>query len=181
MCDNSLKCVCFLYIPAMTDLFERWLCKKALEGWRLEEIHGKQFFFRKCLPYATDYLSYTFFGNWSPFGQDFFAAKMQYSSKKSKLNKNKSVLTVFEVDKDKVDLQFYSLKIKRDLLYIKHYLGLLMYSIVQSLLSIYLAMENDVFLFFVVVSGLMIAYSLLSIAILAFETMRHRNFVSNLP
>ena len=92
----------FPNIPALVNLLELWLQRKALQGWRLEHSFGWSFTFRQCKPYKTRYFIYSRRDKSSGFSHLYYRAEKRYSRKKSKLKS----FRIFEVDIDKIDSDF---------------------------------------------------------------------------
>ena len=156
------------YVPALINFVERWLSQKASNGWRLEAIHGWKFVFRKCTPYTTRFFSYSSFGTSKGISYDYFRSKKRYSCSKSSINKSTSI--IYEVDVRKIDNDFYGFVFLRNKYYLNHYLGLLLFAIVYTVISIGLMFISSTLAIFLVIGFILLVYSLFSVFILARET-----------
>ena len=155
------------YTPAMINFVERWLCKKAADGWRLEKVYGWKFVFRKCRPYVTRYFSYSGFGTSSGISNEYWASKLNYACKKSVLNKMNTI--IYEVDFRKINTDFNYLVFLRNKFYLKHYFALLLFAIVYVALAIKLLLVNYLFACFLMFGSILLVYSLFSVVILICE------------
>lgn len=159
--------IVYPYIPAMINFLERWLSKKASSGWKLEEIHGWIFIFRKCKPYTAKFFSYSGFGTSNGISNEFWASKDRYSCKKSSINKLNSI--IYEVDLQKIDSDFNNFVLLRNKFYLKHYFALLIFSIVYTALAIGLILIDSILSFFLIFGLALLLYSLFSVFILVCE------------
>ena len=155
------------YVPALINFVERWLSQKASNGWRLEAIHGWRFVFRKCTPYTTRFFSYSSFGTSMGISYDYLRSKKRYSCSKSAINKSASI--IYEVDIRKIDNDFYGFVFLRNKYYLKHYLGLLLFAIVYTVISLGLMFISSTLAVFFVIGIILLVYSLFSVFILARE------------
>lgn len=165
MKDTTLKKCYYPHIPAMINLLERWLCKKAFDGWRLEEAHGWKFIFRKCKPYTTRYFSYSGFGTSNGISNEFWISKRRYSYTKSTIT-NKSNLIIYEVDIRKIDSEFNHIVLLRNKFYLKHYFSMLLFAIIYSTFSIGIIQMNSILSFFLAFGIILLVYSSVSVFIL---------------
>ena len=170
--NTFMRKIIYPYTPAMVNSLERWLSLKASDGWRLEEVHGWSFVFRKCKPYQTKYFSYTGFGTNIGISHDYWASKRRYSRNQSIVNK--ANLEVYEVDLEKVDVGFRQLVLLRNKFYLKHYFALLAFSIIYTMLAITLLPQSNIVSVFQLVGFISLVYSVLSVLILAYEIVSKR-------
>ncbi len=164
---KDTKRITFLYpyTPATIILLEKWLCKMAASGWRLERKSGWKFVFRKCKPYSTQYFYYSSFGTNLGIYYDYCQCKRRYSHSGSIINKLPS--SIFEVDIEKIDADFSGYVYLRNKFYKKHYVGLLIYSLIHTVLALSLAISKAFLYIFVFIGVLLFVYSLY--AIIAFS------------
>ncbi|MBQ2758658.1 MAG: DUF2812 domain-containing protein [Clostridia bacterium] len=157
----------YLYTPAMINSMERWLIKKAADGWRLEEVHGCKFVFRKCQPYETVYAAYSGFGTEHGVASDYWISNKRYSSKTSVLNK--SAGKVFEADINKIDSQFKYFILIRNKYYLKHYIGMLILALIWIFLTAFLLSSNSAFIAPLIFAIIFFIYSVFSVCMLVRE------------
>ena len=153
----------FLYFPSTINTMERWLIKKAHDGWKLIDKRGWKFVFAKCSPYEAKFFSYSGFDSSRGFSYDYLASKNIYSKSKSIINK--SNLEVFEVDLNKIDNGFKILVLLRNKYYLKHYLYLSIMNFFCVLVMLFIVNVCWIILFFLIP----LAYSLASAMILFCE------------
>ncbi len=158
------------YIPAMVNDLERWLTKMAADGWRLEDVRGWKFSFRKCKPYTARFCSYSGFGTSYGISNDYLMSKELYSRKKSVINKSTSI--IYEVDIEKIDSNYIHFFRLRNKFYLKHYLALLLFSLVCTALVGALMQKNDGLAAFLALGIIPLVYVLLSVIILAREVRK---------
>lgn len=167
--DNKLKKFFFPYIPAMVNILERWLSRKALDGWRLENACGWIFVFRKCTPYKTRFFAYNNIGTSKGIAGDYALSKRLYARRKSPINKQNH--EIYEVDVDKIDKFFETTVLLRNKFYLKRYFIGTLFSIIFILPSIYMMMVHHIFIVFVIFWGSIFLYSLVSIFIMIREIL----------
>ena len=174
MKDNKLCAIVHPYTPATVNDLERWLQKQASIGWRLEEIRGWKFVFRKCKPYECKFFCYSGLGKSIGISYDYYASKNRYAAAKAPINKENSI--VYEVDVSKIDIDFKYYISLRNKYYLKHYLGFLLFALAYTLVPLWLVLvgRNLPILFFVFVGLLMFAYSLFSVVVLLREIKRNK-------
>lgn len=160
----------FPFFPAATIFLERWLTEKAADGWRLAEVHGWNFVFRKCTPYAAKYFSYVGFGTSKGICFDYLASQKRYAHNHSVINT--SNLNVYEVDPKKIDSTFRHYVSLRNKFYFKHYLALLFFSVAYNILAIMLSQPNSISTIFLLFGFFLLVYSLVSITILVWSKRR---------
>ena len=152
------------YTPAMLNFLESWLMQKAADGWRLEEVCGWKFIFRGCKPYNTKYFAYSGFGTGTGISNEYWSSKSRYSLSKSTINKQNTFL--YEVDVAKIDADFKCYISLRNKFYLKHYIGLLIYSMVYIIflsLAVQRHLPHIYAIFFYAIGATVCAYSLLSV------------------
>ena len=171
MRKNDVISVFYPYVPALINSVERWLTQKAFNGWRLEAVHGWKFVFRKCTPYTTRFFSYSGFGTSMGISYDYLASKQRYSNSKSTINKSVSI--IYEVDVEKIDNDFNSFVLLRNKYYLKHYIGLLLFSIIHTSIAISLMFINLSLVMFLVLGIILLVYSSFSVFVLAREIKKN--------
>lgn len=159
------------YIPAMVNALEQWLCQKASDGWRLEEVHGWMFRFRKCEPYPTKFFCYSGFGASKGISYDFYNSKNQYSRSGSALNKSSAI--IYEADIEKLDANFTHLIRLRNKYYQKHYGLLLLFACLYLVLAIGFVQTDYVRAFILFLGVVALVYAFISVLILF--RWAHRN------
>ena len=164
----------YLYTPAMINSMERWLIKKAADGWRLEEVHGCKFVFRKCQPYETVYVAYSGFGRGCGVASDYWMSNKLYSSKTSALSK--SAGKVFEADINKIDSQFKYFILIRNKYYRKHYIGMLILALIWIFLTAFLLSSNSAFIVPLIFAIIFFIYSVFSVCILLRERIYNQRY-----
>ena len=162
--------ILYPYIPATVNFMENWLTKKAADGWKLEEVYGWKFVFRRCKPYVTKYFSYSTFGTNMGISNDYWISKKQYSLSNSTLNKLN--LQIYEVDVRKIDKHFAHLVLFRNKFYLKHYFALLLFALINIMLMIGFIKIHTAFIFFLIFEILLLSYSIFAVIILISE-IRH--------
>ena len=167
MRQTDVISVFFPYVPALINSVERWLSQKASNGWKLEAVHGWKFVFRRCTPYTTCFFSYSSFGTSIGISYDYWVSKQRYSHSKSAINKSVSI--IYEVDVRKIDNEFNSFVFLRNKYYLKHYVGLLLFSIIYTAIAISLMFINFSLAMFLVLGIILFVYSSFSIFVLACE------------
>jgi hypothetical protein len=153
----------------MVNILERWLSKKALNGWRLEKVYGWIFVFRKCTPYKTRFFAYNNIGTSKGIDSDYALSKRLYARKKSPINKQNN--DIFEVDVDKIDRFFEATVLLRNKFYLKRYFVWTLFGIITTLPSIYMTMIHHIFIVSVIFWGSIFLYSLVSIFIMIREIL----------
>ena len=156
------------YIRAMTPMVERWLCKKAAEGWKLFEKSGWSFTFLPAREQRREYFMYSSFGVERGLSYDFFRAKDRYAKAKSHINQTSN--SIFEADPEKTDDEYYKYKADRDRYYRRNYLFLLFPQILilVSFALNYFNTKKPFFLYMLLLCALLVCYSLLSWLLLTF-------------
>jgi len=148
----------------MINCLEEWLTKKAAEGWKLEEIHGWKFVFRKCKPYAAKFFAYSGFGTSIGISHDYQASKNRYAHSKNKLNKANEF--IYEVDICKIDSNFKHYVSLRNKYYTKHYLLLLIFALVYTVIGIGAMLKHTVLAVLFGFGIVLTLYALFSVLIL---------------
>lgn len=171
---TKLSTIYHPYVPAMVNFLERWLSQKASDGWRLVELHGWKFIFRKCEPYSARFFSYSGFGTSNGISNEYWASKYRYSCSKSTISKLNSA--IYEVDIRKIDSGFNHLVLLRNKFYLKHYFALLLFALVYTAFAIRLMLINSILTFFLVFGIILLMYSLFSVFILTREVKQHSTF-----
>ena len=170
MKQTDVISVFYPYVPALINSLERWLSQKASNGWKLEAVHGWKFVFRKCTPYTTRFFSYSGFGTSIGISYDYWVSKQRYSHSKSAINKSVSI--IYEVDIRKIDNDFNSFVFLRNKYYLKHYVGLLLFSIIYTAIAIGLMFIDFSLAMFLVLGIILLVYSSFSVFVLAREIKR---------
>ena len=99
----------------------------------------------------------------------FFNLSIVVSNSKSSISLNKSASIIYEVDIRKIDNDFYGFVFLRNKYYLKHYLGLLLFAIVYTVISLGLMFISSTLAVFFVIGIILLVYSLFSVFILARE------------
>ena len=155
------------HIRGFVNQTERWLEHQALHGFRLEEYHGWVFTFRRCQPYHALYFMYSAFNSSKEIRFDYHMAKIRYAKKNSVLNQ--TAYEIFELDSKKIDDDFAKYKHIRNNFYKRHYLGLLLFSVV-AIVILLLCLRNPFVWGFLLAPILLLVYSLISLFGLAEAT-----------
>ena len=156
--------IIYPYVPAMSNTVERWLKQRTVEGWRLVENNQWRFTFIKCAPYESEYFMYSGFGKSAGLSFDYHMVKMKYGKAKSKINKEHS--PICEVDIIKIDMDYTTYKKLRNKYYIKHYLALSLYSLLNLICGWLVVLSYGAMLILVVLWFLIFLYAIISLIIL---------------
>lgn len=148
------------HIRGFVNQTERWLEHQALNGFRLEKHQGWVFTFRRCQPYHALYFMYSAFNSSKEIRFDYHMAKIRYAKKNSVLNH--TAYEIFELDSKKIDDDFAKYKHIRNNFYKRHYLGLLLFSVV-AIVILLLCLRNPFVWGFLSVPILLLVYSLISL------------------
>ena len=169
--DKRKKCF-HPYIRAMTPMVERWLCKKAAEGWKLYEKNGWMFTFLSAKGQERDYFIYSSFGLEKGLSYDYFRAKDRYAKAKSHINQTNN--GIFEANPVKIDGAYYKYKADRDRYYRRNYLWQLLPVILFVLvLSFICSITNNAFvLCLLLMFVLLLGYDVLSLLLLTTQKTR---------
>ena len=161
------------FYPAMINRIEAWLAVMASEGWTLIEQTGWKFVFIQSTPKETEYFMNTFFDSSKGIWFDYFMAKRQYELKRSKLKSNKlikSTYDIFEIDLSKKDKNFAIYKHIRNKYYKKHYLGLLILSVILVILNLIAAfIAKGIIWEIIAITMIPVLYFGISLMILIFD------------
>ncbi len=152
------------YVPATANFMEKWLTKKAAAGWKLEDVHGWKFVFRRCKPYVGKYFSNATFGRNKGIYNDYWISKKLYSRSNSTLNKLN--LQIYEVDVKKIDQKFTHMILFRNKFYLKHYFSLFLFALINIILTIGLTKVHNCFYLFLMFEMVLLVYSIFAVIIL---------------
>lgn len=158
----------FPNIPALVNLLELWLQRKALQGCRLEHSFGWRFTFRQCKPYKTRYFIYSRRDKSSGFSHLYYRAEKRYSRKKSKLKS----FRIFEVDIDKIDSDFDFYVIARNQNYFKFYRSMFVIYLFGTIVLFKMIKYSPVLKVITLIGVLFTFYYLISCVVLLFELKR---------
>lgn len=157
------------FYPAMINRIEAWLSDMASEGWTLLEQKGWKFIFIQTAPKETEYFMYTNFNAHKGIVTDYLMARELYELKRSKLTK--STYFIFEVDLRKKDKNFAICKYIRNKYYKKHYLGLLILSVILVILNLIAAFIEKEFMWGVfAIAMIPVLYFGISLIIIVYES-----------
>lgn len=162
----STKKVFIPFILARINKVEAQLSNICLDGWELVDVKGWSFFFRKTSPTKRMYFVYRNFDRSKGISFDYHRAKQIYS----KRNSNLSNPYIFEIDTSKIDANLYSYIDIRNRYHIKFYVLLSIASLITELLLVFISSQYG-WWYCVVFSGVVL-YSLISLAIMVFDTAR---------
>lgn len=158
------------HIPASVNGTEQWLQNKASDGLRLIQYNHWIFTFQKCRPYHGRYFIYSGFDKSKGFSYDYFRAKKKYQKAKSKLNQTPT--TVFEVDINKIDSDYYGYIRTRNKFYFLHYTRLFLFSSFCVIISLCLVLYEIHTWFLLLLCFVPFIYSLISLVVLK-SSMNH--------
>ena len=167
MNNPASKVFFYLYIPATINHLERWLIKKASDGWCLKAKHGWIFVFQKSKPHITRFCYYSGFGTNMGISNDYCTVKKKYSRRNATINKSNS--TICEIDVLKIDSDYFHFVSLRNKYYLKHYCGLLLFSIIYAGIALWLNLMYSDLVIFLLFGIVLFIYSMLSVAILSCE------------
>lgn len=173
MVKELIKSFCFPNIPSLVNLTERWLRKKALDGWRLEHAYRWKFTFRKCHPYETIYFMYSSLDKSNGISNSYYRAKSKYSRKNSILNKTN--FRIFEVDTNKIDSDFLYYIMIRNQYYLKHYFTLFVISLLSTTVMFGIVKYGLIVKLMVMIGTFFVSYSLISVLMLVIEIKNTKN------
>lgn len=155
------------FIPAMVNSVERWLMQMSVQGLFLVNMNGWKFTFEEKAIEEAEFFLYSSFGTSKGISADYCRAREKYGKRRSGINK--SYCNVFEVDSAKKDSNFLIYKNERNLYYKKHYLRLLIFSLIAETVSIFISSEYTPCVPVAVVYFVITIYSLISVLILQKE------------
>ena len=119
--NNTIKRI-HLHTPATVNKTEMWLKQQAKEGWKLIDVNGWNFLFRKCNPYDGEYLMYSTFGAENGLSFDYHMTKNKYGKSNGKSELNKRSKEIFEADITKLDKEYFRFVKMRNSNYLRHYI-----------------------------------------------------------
>lgn len=148
---------------------ERWLSRQAADGWKLIDYRHGVFTFIKAAPFEAAYFMYSDFDTSPGFWSSFYEARKRYGKSKhnSQLNR-KEASAIFEIDPAKADRELQLLQSERNRFYCRHYLFLLLFSVIAFIVFSYgwLAKNAASCVFLAILALLGAIWSLLSIWLL---------------
>lgn len=168
---KKFKPFTILTIPKM----EKWLQKMSVQGYRLVRFKAFTFTFIECAPREREFFIYR-----SPFAQkndaflgEFIRAKMRYQLRKSLLDKKTN--EIFEVDPKKKDADYSSYFFSRKRHYLRYHKKMMAVKAIYIVIPLFLPLFSNLTILqilpFVLIAGVSMIYSLISIFCLKYSNL----------
>ena len=152
------------FLPAMVNETEEWLTRMSAQGLELVYMNRWKFVFELSNKNKeNEYFVYSGFDASKGFSYEFYRAKEKYA-KKSELKK--ANCSAFSVDPKKRDDEFEIYRNLRDKYYKRHYLLLLLITLIFGVLSLIASMDDPDFICVPCLLCIAVLYSIVSLCIL---------------
>lgn len=120
--SNTMKRM-YPHTKATVNRTEAWLKQQAKDGWKLIDLNGWSFVFRKCTPSDREYLMYSSFRTEKGLWDGYHMINKLYGKAPGKSEINKKTKGIFEADITKLDKGYFQFVKMRNSYYLKTYIG----------------------------------------------------------